>query len=181
MHSSTRAQPINSFHPTNALDPYYLFPDGSVHRDINDYLEKVSKLFHTAMHSLSGVEKIKLVKFLGDTPYADIFEAIKGVGAYGRFFLHRSRTMGATNLTFPVATAYEPPTTAQKVAARLNSTVQPDFKVIPVDQIVRELLPQAIWRCSELDACDHFESDIEYKIEKTVGITKDQIRHRERF
>lgn len=180
MHSSTRAQPISSF-SSHGPDPYYLFPDGSVLRDLSDHLDKVSELFRSAMYQLSGIERHKLIKFLGETPHVDFFESVKGVGAYGRIYLHRCRNMGSNNLIFPVATAYEPPTTAQKVAAKLASQTQPDFKIIPADEVVREFLPHAIWRCSELDACDHFESGIEVNIERAVGVSRSQMQQRERF
>lgn len=181
MHSSTRAQPISSFHSTNPLDPHYLTPEGTVIRDISDYLETISTLFRSAMYQLSGTEKHKLIRFLGESPHADVFETIKGVGAYGRFYLCMSRTMGSNNLIYPIATAYEPPTTAQKVAAKLNPTVQPDYKLIPPIDVVRDLLPHAIWRCAELAAVEHFEGGIDVKIEQAAGISQEQMRRRERF
>ena len=180
MHGNNRAQPVSSF-STHAPDPYYLFSDGSVHRDLSDYLDKVSELFRSAMYQLSGSERHKLIQFIGETPHVDFFEAVIGVGAYARIYLHRCRTLGPNNLGFPIATVYEPPTTAQKVAAKLAAQTQPDYKVIPVAEIVRDFLPHAIWRCAELDACDHFESGIEVNIEKAVGVSRSQMQHREPF
>lgn len=182
MHSSTSAQPISSFQTNpRTPDPLYLFPDGSTHRDLGDYVEQIQAVYLSAVHQLEPHQANKLIKFIGANPHPSIVKPIMGVGVYAYFYLCMSRTLGSNELVFNIAKPHIPPTTAQQVAAKLSSQTTPDFVLIPPAEVIRDLLPHAIWRCSELSACEFFEGGIDVKIEQAVGVHREQIQRRERF